>query len=399
LRDFPYRAFAGGQNDEVSAIWPDDIIGGGAVLATVGIAWLALARDAMRRWRSERWATRRARQAEAASIEASLELEAFAPEKVREAVHEILALATAVWTGTDEPILESRADAGVIRAWALSHGSDTGTHVDGRPRVDLLRVVNRAGETEDRVSVRVRGRVHQHHASTPLGPHTVRFDERWTLGRDGEGWELLEFDADPLASELLRAQVIPAEWADQERLGERSLAELAHDDHPGVLVSELADDDVPPYGQLLDLSVVDGRFVPLFVQSTLRHLIDAWEQATIASDEGLSLRVSPEAYDQLLHPRGGNVPTRLVLRDATLRAWKPTGVEVRPDPARIVIFLRVSAVRYLINTADGTHLAGSLEYHHEIRLHWTLELTESAEVPWRLVASSNPATDMPGTWP
>ncbi len=193
--------------------------------------------------------------------------------------------------------------------------------------------------------------------------------------------------------------MIPAEWADQERLGERSLAELAHDDHPGVLVSELADDDAPPYRQLLDLSVVDGRFVPLFVQSTLRHLIDAWEQATIASDEALSLRVSPEAYDQLLHPRGGNVPTRLVLRDATLRAWRPTGVEVRPEPARIVIFLRVSAVRYLINTADGSHLAGSLEYQHEIRLHWTLELTESAEVPWRLVASSNPAADMPGTWP
>ncbi len=196
----------------MSAIWPDDIIGGGAVVATLGIAWLALARDAARRWRSERWATRRSRQAEAGSIEASLEIEAFAPERVRETVHEILALVTAVWTGTDEPSLERRSDAGVIGSWALSHGSDTGTHIQGRPRVDLLRVVNRAGDTEDRVSVRVRGRVHQHHASTPLGPHTVSFDERWTLGRNGEGWELLEFDADPLASELLRAQVIPADW-------------------------------------------------------------------------------------------------------------------------------------------------------------------------------------------
>ena len=390
----------GGQNDWVSAIWPDEIIGGGVVFATLGVAWLALARDAVRRWRSERWATRRSREAEAASIEASLEIEAFAPDRVREAVEEILGLATAVWTGTDEPILERRGDGGMIGAWALSHGSDTGTHVEGRPRVDLLRVVNRAGEIEDRVSVRVRGRVHQHHASTPLGPHTVRFDERWTLGRNGEGWELLEFDADPLASELLRAQVIPAEWADQERLGERSLAELAHGDvHSGFHVSELAGDGAPPYRQLLELSVVDGRFVPLLVQSTLRHLIDAWEQATIADGEALSLRVSPEAYDQLLHPRGGNVPTRLVLRDATLRGWRPTAVEVRPDPARIVIFLRVSAVRYLINTADGSHLAGSPEYQHEITLHWTLELTESAELPWRLIASTNPAADMPGTWP
>jgi hypothetical protein len=389
-----------GQNDEVSAIWPDDVIGGGVVFTTLGVAWLALTRDAVRRWRSERQATRRSREAEAASIEASLEIEAFAPERVREAVQEILALVATVWTGADEPILERRGDGGVIGAWALSHGSDTGTHVEGRPRVDLLRVVNRAGENEDRVSVRVRGRVHQHHASTPLGPHTVRFDERWTLGRNGEGWELLEFDADPLASELLRAQVIPAEWADQERLDERSLAELAHsDDHPGFRLSELADEGAPPYKQLLDLSVVDGRFVPLFVQSTLLHLIDAWEQATIANDEALSLRVSPEAYDQLLHPRGGNVPTRIVLRDATLRRWRPTAVEARPDPARLVIFLRVSAVRYLINTADGSHLAGSPEYRHEITMHWTLELTESAELPWRLIASSNPAADMPGTWP
>lgn len=175
----------------MSAIWPDDIIGGGAVLATVGIAWLALARDALRRWPSERWATRRARQAEAASIEASLEIEAFAPEKVREAVHEILAFATAVWTGTDEPILESHADAGVIRAWALSHGSDTGTHVEGRPRVDLLRVVNRAGDTEDRVSVRVRGRVHQHQHPSLLGriPSGSMSAGRWVeTERAGSCW-------------------------------------------------------------------------------------------------------------------------------------------------------------------------------------------------------------------
>jgi hypothetical protein len=120
---------ARGQNDQVSAIWPDDIIGGGVVAVTVGLAWVALARDGVLRWRSERWATRRSRQAEAASIEASLEIEAFAPERVREAVQDILALATAVWTGTDERILERRADAGVIGAWALSHGSDTGTSI------------------------------------------------------------------------------------------------------------------------------------------------------------------------------------------------------------------------------------------------------------------------------
>jgi hypothetical protein len=58
------------------------------------------------------------------------------------------------------------------------------------------------------------------------------------------------------------------------------------------------------------------------------------------------------------------------------------------------VTLHVDAVRYLIGT-DGGHLAGDDTNAHRIALKWILELTASAQTPWRLTTSNNPAQAIP----
>jgi hypothetical protein len=125
-----------------------------------------------------------------------------------------------------------------------------------------------------------------------------------TLARAGERWDLVEFDAMPLAERLLQRPLIAGAWDDQDRLQASSLTELAHDSSvtAGVPTAELVDPDADVTHQLLDLSVVDGRYLPALIEAGLVHLIDAWEQATTGSDHPLTQRTSPQAREQLLYP-------------------------------------------------------------------------------------------------
>ena len=308
----------------------------------MGAAWLALGWGAVRHRKTEPAARRRARRAEAASVEASLENEAFAPETVRATVAEILRLAQSFGREVGQD-----SDGGMVGVWARQHRLGEARRVDEHARVDVLQVVNR-GDLEDRVVVRVRGRVHRLQRRTIGEPEAVAFDERWTLGRAGHGWRLIEFDAQPLAKALINAPVIAHRWADDERLQEQSLAELAQADAPAdPQVAGLVDDEADPARQLLDLSVADGRFAPALIEAALTQIIDAWQQATIGSIDSLQQRVAMPVVGQLLGPFGSDPPMRLLLRDARLRQWHPVAVLTATGNPQIEVAVTVSAVRYL----------------------------------------------------
>ncbi len=305
----------------------EEVAAGTVFLAVVGVGWAALARRALRRRRTERRATRRARQVEAASVEASLENEAFAPQKIRADVDAILRLAA------HEPDLvaaelDSRPDAPLISAWRRAHRLKAGASVQHRPSVDLLRLVNRGNHAEDCV---VAGYTAGSSPPAVTGSSPGRHGglmSAGTLARGATGWRLLEFDAHPLADGLLDTPVIAGAWADRERLNEQSLAGLAQP--PGatpVRVGDLVNRDAQPYAQLLDLSLVDGRFLPALIEAALKHLIEVWEQATLVSTDSLEQRADSAVCEQLLRPLIDDRSMRLVLRDAVLRSWEPTSVE------------------------------------------------------------------------
>jgi hypothetical protein len=175
-------------------------------------------------------------------------------------------------------VIDGHPDAGLVRAWARSWQSRLGTGLEaiGQPSIDLLSVVNRDDEEEDRVVVRVRQRIHCKYLGVgTLGAHHAHADERWTFGRSGGRWALLSIGGDPLAGPLLTAPLIPTPSSDTERLREESLAELASAQKVGddVALSGLVSADEPPAFALLDLSVVDSRFGTPLIAAELAHLL------------------------------------------------------------------------------------------------------------------------------
>jgi hypothetical protein len=207
---------------------------------------------------------------------------------------------------------------------------------------------------------------------------------------------LLSIGGDPLAGPLLTASLIPTPSSDTERLREESLAELASAQKVGddVALSELVSPDEPPAFALLDLSVVDSRFGTPLIAAELAHLLEAWEGAVTGSEGPFEELASDDARAALLRPSGG---TRLIVRDAVLKSWEATRLDLSRDPPAIELTLDVEAVRYVVRD-NGSHVAGNRTDARGMALTWVLELTLSTRAPWRLATSNNPAEAIAG-WP
>ncbi len=219
-------------------------------------------------------------------------------------------------------------------------------------------------------------------------------DERWTLGRQAGRWVLLEMGGDPLAGPLLTAPLVPDPSSDTERLREESLAELATEQTVGddVALIDLVGRDEPPALALSDLSLLDGRFDPALIASELVHLLEVWQEAVTGSEAPLKERASTHAIAVMLRPGRG---TRLIVRDAALKSWVPKRLDLGHQPPVIELALNVEAVRYVV-ASDGTHRAGNETDPRQMDLVWTLERTDSAQIPWQLTRSNNPAEQIPG---
>jgi hypothetical protein len=257
--------------------------------------------------------------------------------------------------------------------------------VAGEPKVDILRVVDRHGETEDRVVARIRFRVDRG-PSVPLPARRMHLDERWTLSRRGEEWFLSSVAGDPLSKSVLSAPLISSPSDDTERLREASLKELTGhnrqtDPHPG----ELVDSDAPPQLQLSDLAVADDRFSPLLIAAALTHAVEAWEEACDGSDAPLLAIATKAAVRSLLYPPDGG--GRRYIRDAILRRWQALRVDASADPPSILLSVSLKAAIY---TDHGSYVSGDDRQLRDLKLAWTLELDETADHKplWRLSNST-----------
>jgi hypothetical protein len=372
---------------------------GALFLGGLATYWMIAIRGAARHERAVLRERSRASRAHYAAVEAAEDDPIFSPDSIEASVKEIVALAGDLWRSERIDDLDRRPDSRLIRAWAQSWQSRLGKGLEavGSPSTDLLRVVNRDDEQEDGVVVRVRLRIHcKQPVVGALGQHHAHADERWTFGRSDGDWFLLSVGGDPLAGPILTAPLIPTPSSDTERMSEKSLVDMATSQKPedGTHFGDLVSADAPPAFALLDLSVVDSRFLPALIAAELAHLVEAWEAAVTGPEAPLEQLASDDARAALLYP---GTSARLVVRDAVLKAWEPTELHLTRHPPTIETTVDVEAVRYVAGD-DGTHLAGNMTDPRRIKLTWTLELTESAEVPWRLVSSSDPAAAIAG-WP
>ena len=366
------------------------------ILGGIAASWIAAIRGGVRHERALLREHARANRAHYAAIEAAEDDPSFSPEAIENFVAQVVELADGLWRAGELRVLDGRPDADLIRAWAGSRRSRLGDGLKpGKPSIDLLHVVNRENDEEDRVVIRVRLLVHCRHPRVGLfATRYMRLDERWTLGRNHGRWVLLSMGDDPLSGPVLTAPLIPTPSFDTERLREESLGELADAQKVGddAALSELVGADERPDLALLDLSLLDGRFLPVLIGAKLAHLLEAWEGAVTGSEAPLEVLASADARDALLRPGPG---AHLVMHDAVLTSWKATKLDLQRQPPAVEVTVDVEAVRY-VETDDGNERTGNETDSHRMVLNWVLELTDSSLVPWRLATSNNPAEAIAG---
>jgi hypothetical protein len=369
-----------------------DGLAAAGLLVLVGGYWVAFARLAWQRQGAGRLLRRRAVRAEAVAREAAVDEDAFDPEQIRAEVAQALEFMQAVMRGDEDVPAAQRPDARVLTAWAPTKPGAGHELSFVRPGVELLRVVNREGETEDRVSVRVRFDVYRR-----LGPGlrvpVFPVDQRWTLGREGVRWLVLTIDGDPLSSAPIEQQSIASASVDQERLWEQSLAELARADAApaGFALEGLVSADASAYARLLDLAALDGRFAPVLIAASVQHIVEAWEESSTGTSQPLALVASPSAVAALLHPDPSDREAKLVLQDATVERCEPVELELARTPPAIRLIVDVSAVRYLWVDSHGP-TGGNICVRSRMSMTWTLELRTNEEPPWQLLTSTRPAS-------
>jgi hypothetical protein len=308
----------------------------GGLLAGIGYAFVRSVVSSGLRGRLRLVALRRAPLGRRAATEAALDDPAFAPERIEASVSAIL-----------PRLLGDRG------------------RLSGRPRVDILSVINREGQDEDRVVVRVRAHVDRGPA-VPLAMRHGVIDARWTLVHDGTHWRLATDSGDPLDPSLLSSTLIASPGDDVERLREASLQELT--DHPrrgGPGPGELVDADAPPPQQLKDLAVADERFEPMLIAAAVTHIVEAWEQSSSGSDAPLLAVATGAGAHALTFPRAGTGRRRV--RDARAERWEVTRLDAAAVPPVVDVRVRVRAATGIDSDGHVRHLD----------LVWTLALDET----------------------
>ena len=175
-----------------------------------------------------------------------------------------------------------------------------------------------------------------------------------------DAWELGRVDFDEAGEYHLAAETV-AEALRDPAIGDEARHELARDDTvaaPGELLR--ADDDARR--QLLDLSLVDGRFAPAVVEASVRTIIRAWRQMVIGGEGALGAFVAMSSDDIAEYALAADLPVRL--REVEVLAIVPS-----PRP---VLFVRLGA---LVRLPSGTG---------EADLWWQLVLDDEHAAHWRL---------------
>ena len=382
------------ENGWMSTPVGEEVVASVGVAAVIGSVWLSLVRGRVVRWKLERRERVRASAAHAAAVEASLSEPVFSPDLLIETVGELVGRASQRWGGQQVTGV-ARSDDQVIDDWAKATMSSVGARLQvlSGPNVDFLQVINRDGQDEDRIVLRVRLHLHRDGRLGVGEPRTALSDTRWTLGRSQGQWRVLSITSDPLSVDLLTAGLVSDPSADERRLREQALAELS--ETSGSVMTDLAglvSADAAPDRQLLELAMIDQRFDRQLINATIEHLVQAWDAASAGGGNGpLESVMSTDVIDQLLAPIPGRL---LVLRDTRLEHWQLGRLVLTTSPPKIEIGVTVSAIRYLVSDPKRRHVSGSTEYRHELTLGWTLALGTAPALRWRLVHTTNPAASL-----
>jgi predicted lipid-binding transport protein (Tim44 family) len=370
------------------------------VIVVIGmvITW-AKAADYRRRLRA------RAGRVETAAAEAAEDDEDFAAEKVRVAAADLYLACQAAWSKNDIAALEQMVGEDLMVEWRrrLADFEQKGWHniveVQGRPAVEYLGLVNRAGEADDRVVCRICA-TQDDYVKTKDGATidkagatttTVSVEEWWTLAQHENRWIVVSIEQEAEGAHHLGETIVARPDADEERLHDEATVEVAQDDAApaGVKTSEIADLDFDGDARAaaMDLALADARFAPDVLEVAVRRAVAGWAEAVDGADDALLAVAEPGVAHRLLYPEGGD-KRRMVVRGPHVEQVRITALDAKADPARMTVELSVSGRRYVEDRDTAAVASGSKDDAVTFTERWTLAIDGPVENPWRIVDAS-----------
>lgn len=371
--------------------------GGSLVLFVVifAIVLVVFVAGAVKAVRYRRAREARVRRTELAAAEAATDDEDFDPETVRREASRLFLEIQRRWSENDADALDAMVGPGLMVEWRrrLEDFSRKGwrnrCEPQGEPVVEYMGLVNREGEDEDRVVVRITAALEDY--VVDAGGNTIRksgessttttLTEWWTLHPPGERWRLLSIESDAEGRHHLAGELIATPSADA-RVADEAVVELAVADG-GAAVSDIApavlDDDAR--AAALDLALADGRFAPDVLEVAARRAVQAWSEAVDGADDALDALADPAAVAALLRTEG---KTRLVVRGARVEELRISGLDPHAQPATMTADVTLHGVRYVEDRDTAAVLRGSKTSATTTRQRWTFALTGDERTPWRL---------------
>jgi predicted lipid-binding transport protein (Tim44 family) len=352
-------------------------------------------------------------QVERAAEEAAMEDAAFTSESVKTATVALHKAIVEAWTARDRAALAKLIGPDLMIEWnrRLDDFDRKGWHnITERlsdPAVEYLGLVNREGEKEDHVTVRIEAPIRDYTVDSS-GERLLRTDdtdetttlpEFWTLGRHDDGsWFLVSIEQDAEGGHVLQEDIVARPDADMARIHDEAVAEVA-------VVGAVPDEKVKDIAPLsfdgdartaaLDMANIDGRFDPDVLEASARRAVAAWAEAVDGDDVSLSLVASKEAIDDLLYGGDTSKHTRLVVRGPVLKSLHIAAINAQATPPTMTIEAELTGRRYRENRDTTTVIDGSKDKESTFTESWTMALDGNDETPWRLVGSSRSRPTVP----
>jgi predicted lipid-binding transport protein (Tim44 family) len=371
------------------------------VLVLIVVGWAAF-----QGWRYRQRRAARVRATELAAAEAATDDADFDPEAVRVAASALFLDIQRRWSTNDVEALERLVGEDLMVEWRrrLEDFRRKGWHnrcePHGEPTVEYLGLVNREGEAEDRIVVRITAMLEDYvvdrHGNTIMKDGetktTTSLTEWWTLHPPGDRWRLLSIESDVEGRHHLTGELIAVPWGD-DRVADAALVETAVADAvpAGVAVSEIAPAvlDADARAAALDLSLADGRFAPDVLSVAARRAVEAWVEAVDGADDALGSLADPGAVEMLLYGPGRDASssTRVVVRGARVTSLAITALDPHAVPATMTAEVTIRGRRYVEDRDTADVLEGSKSAERETVQRWTFALSDADPArPWRLAA-------------
>ena len=348
---------------------------------------------------------KRQEQIELAAEEAAIHDGAFTPESVKAAARDLHKAIVEAWTAKDRAVLATLVGPDLMVEWGrrLDDFDRKGWHnITQRlsePRIEYLGLVNRQGEKDDRVTVRIEAEIRDY-TNDRTGQRLLRTDdtdevttlsEYWTMGRHDSGaWFLVSIEQDAEGAHVLRQDIVAVPDADTARIHDEAVAEVAV---AGAVPDEAVKDIAPLSfdGEVrtaaLDIANIDGRFDPDVLEASARRAVAGWAEAVDGDDSALDAVATPTAVDELLYAGDSSRRTRLVVRGPVLRSLRIAAIDARATPATMTVEAEMTGRRYRENRDTTTLVDGSKDHDVTFSESWTMALDGNDQTPWRLVGS------------